>query len=273
MKAMILAAGKGTRLRPITYKLPKPMVPIFHRPVMDYLVELLKHHHFDEIMVNVSHLAREIENYFRDGQKHGVNMAYSFEGSLDSQGNLVGKALGSAGGIRKIQDFSGFFDETFVVLCGDAIVDVDLTTALQWHRERGAIATILTKPVDPSDVSSYGVVVTDDQSQVKSFQEKPRPEAALSYTVNTGIYIFEPEIIDYIPPHQIFDIGTDLFPKLLDLGVPFNGLSMDFQWIDIGQLSDYRKAISQILDGKIPGVPIPWPRSQTWRLYGFKRFR
>ncbi|CDN13543.1 Mannose-1-phosphate guanylyltransferase [Richelia intracellularis] len=170
MKAMILAAGKGTRVRPITYTIPKPMIPILQKPVMEFLLELLRQHGFDQIMVNVSHLAEEIESYFRDGQRFGVQLGYSFEGRI-VDGNLVGEAIGSAGGMRKIQDFSPFFDDTFVVLCGDALIDLDLTAAVKWHRAKGSIATIITKPVSKEEVSSYGVVVTDDDGRVQTFQE------------------------------------------------------------------------------------------------------
>ena len=135
MKAMILAAGKGTRVRPITHTIPKPLIPILQKPVMEFLLELLRKHGFDEIMVNVSHLAEEIEGYFRDGQRFGVQIGYSFEGKI-VDGDLVGEALGSAGGLRRIQDFNPFFDDTFIVLCGDALIDLDLTAAVKYHRDK-----------------------------------------------------------------------------------------------------------------------------------------
>jgi mannose-1-phosphate guanylyltransferase len=256
MKAMILAAGKGTRVRPITYTTPKPMIPILQKPVMEFLVELLRNHGCDQIMVNVSHLAEEIENYFRDGQRFGVEIAYSFEGRIEN-GQLVGDAIGSAGGMRRIQDFSPFFDDTFVVLCGDALIDLDLTAALEWHRKKGAIATIVMKTVDPSEVSSYGVVVTDEDGRIKAFQEKPDVEDALSNTINTGIYIFEPEVLDYIPSGCVYDIGGDLFPKLVEIGAPFYGIAMDFQWVDIGRVPDYWHAIRSVLLGEVKNVSIP----------------
>jgi mannose-1-phosphate guanylyltransferase len=256
MKAMILAAGKGTRVRPITYTTPKPMIPILQKPVMEFLVELLRHHGCDQIMVNVSHLAEEIENYFRDGQRFGVEIAYSFEGRIEN-GQLVGDAIGSAGGMRRIQDFSPFFDDTFVVLCGDALIDLDLTAALEWHRKKGAIATIVMKTVDPSEVSSYGVVVTDEDGRIQAFQEKPEVEDALSNTINTGIYIFEPEVLNYIPSDCVFDIGGDLFPKLVEMGAPFYGIAMDFQWVDIGRVPDYWHAIRSVLLGEVKNVSIP----------------
>ncbi|MBE9188867.1 NDP-sugar synthase [Gloeocapsopsis crepidinum LEGE 06123] len=256
MKAMILAAGKGTRVRPITYTIPKPMIPILQKPVMEFLLELLRQHGFDEIMVNVSHLAGEIESYFRDGQHFGVQIAYSFEGRIED-GELVGEAIGSAGGMRRIQDFSPFFDDTFVVLCGDALIDLDLTAAVKWHKDRGAIATVIMRSVPREEVSSYGIVVTDDAGRVKAFQEKPAVEEALSTNISTGIYIFEPEVLDYIPSGQQYDIGSQLFPKLVEIGAPFYGLVMDFQWVDIGKVPDYWHAIRGVLSREIKNVEIP----------------
>ncbi|OIP70855.1 MAG: mannose-1-phosphate guanyltransferase [Oscillatoriales cyanobacterium CG2_30_40_61] len=256
MKAMILAAGKGTRIRPITYTIPKPLIPILQKPVMEFLVELLRMHGFDQIMVNVSHLANEIENYFRDGQKFGVHIAYSFEGRIE-EGNLIGEALGSAGGMKRIQDFNPFFDDTFVVLCGDALIDLDLAAAVKWHREKGSIATIVMKSVPKEQVSSYGVVVTDKTGRIKAFQEKPSVNEALSTDINTGIYIFEPEIFKYIPSGCEYDIGSELFPHLVEIGAPFYGISMDFQWVDIGKVPDYWQAIRSVLLGYIKNVSIP----------------
>ena len=256
MKAMILAAGKGTRVRPITYTIPKPLIPILQKPVMEFLLELLRQHGFDQIMVNVSHLAHEIEGYFRDGQRFGVDIGYSFEGSI-VDGKLVGQAVGSAGGLRKIQDFNAFFDDTFVVLCGDALIDLDLTAAVKKHQANGAIATVITKKVPKEDVPSYGVVVTDEKGRIQSFQEKPSVEEALSTDINTGIYIFEPEIFDYIPPNQEYDIGGELFPKLVAKQAPFYAVSMEFEWVDIGKVPDYWHAIRGVLTKEIKNVSIP----------------
>lgn len=256
MKAMILAAGKGTRVRPITHTIPKPLIPILQKPVMEFLLELLKSHGFDQIMVNVSHLAEEIENYFRDGQKFGVEIGYSFEGSI-IDGELVGEALGSAGGIKRIEEFNPFFDDTFIVLCGDALIDLDLSAVVKWHKEKGALATVVTKSVPKESVSSYGVIVTDENDRILTFQEKPSVKEALSTKINTGIYIFEPEIIDYIPPNQKYDIGGELFPKLVELGLPFYAKNMDFEWVDIGKVPDYWHAIRGVLTGEIKNVQIP----------------
>ena len=256
MKAMILAAGKGTRVQPITHVIPKPMIPILQKPVMEFLLELLKEHGFTEVMVNVSHLAEEIENYFRDGQRFGVEIAYSFEGSIQD-GELIGDALGSAGGLKKIQDFQTFFDDTFVVLCGDALIDLDLTEAVRRHRAKGALASLVTKTVPKEQVCSYGVVVSDEDGRIQAFQEKPGVKEALSDTINTGIYLFEPEIFEHIPSGTSFDIGADLFPTLVKEGAPFYALPMDFEWVDIGKVPDYWQAIRSVLQGEVRQVGVP----------------
>ena len=253
MNAMILAAGKGTRVRPITYLLPKPMIPLLGKPVMEFLVEHLARHGFDRIVVNTSYLASQIEEYFRDGRRFGVEMAYSFEGRLEN-GQVLDDPLGSAGGLRKVQDFSGFFDDTFVVLCGDAVVDVDLTQALRFHWRRNAIATIVMKDVRPEEVTSYGIVVTDEHGRIQSFQEKPSVAEARSTSANTGIYIFEPEIFGFIPPGTVYDIGSQLFPRLIEAGAPFFALSLPFQWVDIGNTPDYWRASMMLLRGEIAGA-------------------
>jgi mannose-1-phosphate guanylyltransferase len=256
MKAMILAAGKGTRVRPITHIVPKPMIPILQKPVMEFLLELLREHGFTEIMVNVSHLAEEIENYFRDGQRFGVEIAYSFEGRIED-GQLIGDALGSAGGLKKIQTFQRFFDDTFVVLCGDALIDLDLSEAVRRHKAKGAMASLITKRVPREQVSSYGVVVTDNNGRVLSFQEKPAVDEAASDMINTGIYIFEPEVLDYVPDGVPFDIGSDLFPRLVADDAAFYALPMEFEWVDIGKVPDYWQAIRSVLQGQVRQVQIP----------------
>jgi len=256
MKAAILAAGKGTRVQPLTNAVPKPMIPLLGRPVMEFLVDHLRRHGFAQIVVNTSYLAPQIEDYFRDGRRFGVEMAYSFEGTLEADG-LHDATQGSAGGLRRIQDLWGFFDHTFAVLCGDAIVDVDLTEALHAHRSRRAIATIVTTPVHRRQVSSYGIVLNDPDGRVRSFQEKPPVETARSTCANTGVYLFEPEIFDFIPADRPFDIGSQLFPTLIDAGVPLYAVDLPFQWIDIGSTPDYWCAVMQLLQGQIHGVPVP----------------
>ncbi len=256
MKAMILAAGKGTRVRPITHVLPKPMIPLIRKPVMEFLVEHLRAHGVNQLMVNTSHLAPVIEEYFRDGDRFGVHMAYSFEGDLIG-GQIEGKAIGSAGGMKKIQDFSGFFDETFVVLCGDALVDVDFAEVLRFHRDRKSIATLVLRDVPPEDVSKYGVVQTDASGRITRFQEKPAREQAISSTINTGIYIFEPEIFRYIPSGVEFDIGGQLLPELVRNGQSIFGITLPFTWLDIGSVPDYWEATGLLLRGKVAGFTMP----------------
>jgi mannose-1-phosphate guanylyltransferase len=256
MKAMILAAGKGTRVRPITHVLPKPMIPLVRKPVMEFLVEHLKAHGVKQLMVNTSHLAPVIEEYFRDGDRFGVQMAYSFEGDLVG-GQIEGKAIGSAGGMKKIQDFSGFFDETFVVLCGDALVDVDFAEVLRFHRDRKSIATLVLRDVPPEDVSKYGVVQTDASGRIVRFQEKPTRDQAVSSTINTGIYVFEPEIFRYIPSAVEFDIGGQLLPELVRNGQSIFGITLPFTWLDIGSVPDYWEATGLALRGNVAGFMMP----------------
>ena len=256
MKAMILAAGKGTRVRPLTDEMPKPMIPIIGKPVMEYLIEELERHGFKEIMINVSHLPEKIESYFGNGSRLGVEIGYSFEGHIED-GDIVSEAVGSAGGIKRIQDFGGFFDDTFLVVCGDALIDLDLTAAVREHWRSGAVASICTLKVDPSEVTDYGVVVSDDDGQITSFQEKPAVEEALSNQVNTGIYIFEPDVLDLIPSNQNFDIGSDLFPLLVEKGLKFNAINLPFNWIDIGRISDYWEANQKIMQGELRSIPMP----------------
>jgi mannose-1-phosphate guanylyltransferase len=256
MKAMILAAGKGTRVRPLTYELPKPMIPILGKPVMEYLVEDLVRHGIKEIMVNVSHLPEQIERYFGDGRRWGVNIGYSFEGHIEN-GEIVGTPVGSAGGLKRIQDFSGFFDDTFVVVCGDALIDLDVTTAVRRHWQKGAAASLCVHKVPQAQVPNYGVVVCDADDRITSFQEKPSVTEARSNLVNTGIYIFEPEILNLIPSGKSYDIGSHLFPGIMDNGLPFYAIHEPFNWIDIGRLSDYWEANQQIMLGKLREIRMP----------------
>ena len=255
-KAIILAAGRGTRLQPLTTDLPKPMIPLLGRPVMAYIIDHLVAQGVQEIMVNVSHMADQIERYFGDGRHLGVQIGYSYEGSL-RDGELLPEPMGSAGALRKIQDHGGFIDQTTVVVCGDAIVDVDLKLAWQQHRAQGAMATVVTKQVAEHQVSNYGVVVARPDGSVVSFQEKPRPSEALSREASTGIYIVEPSVLDLIPRFQIMDIGGELFPALVQRRLPFFRHSQDFQWLDIGRVSDYWQIMQSLMKGDMPHVRMP----------------
>ncbi|MEC5218521.1 mannose-1-phosphate guanylyltransferase [Actimicrobium sp. GrIS 1.19] len=257
MKAMILAAGKGTRVRPLTYDLPKPMIPILGKPVMAYLIEHLAKYGVRDIMVNVSYLHEKIEEYFGEGEQFGVNIGYSFEGYTNDLGEVVPQPLGSAGGMKKIQQFGGFFDETTMVLCGDALIDLDIKSALFEHKRKGAMASVCTKEVPWDKVSDYGVVVSDDEGRVLSFQEKPSREQAKSNFASTGIYIFEPEVLELIPADTMFDIGSDLFPLLVERGMPFFAQKRPYNWIDIGTVSDYWSVLQNVLLGEVAHLDLP----------------
>ncbi|WP_348700010.1 NDP-sugar synthase [Duganella fentianensis] len=257
MKAMILAAGKGTRVRPLTYDLPKPMIPILGKPVMAYLIEHLHKYGVTEIMVNVSYLHEKIEEYFGEGHQFDVQIGYSFEGYTTDDGEVVPQPLGSAGGMKKIQEFGGFFDDTTIVLCGDALIDLDIKSALFEHRRKGALASVITKEVPWDKVSSYGVVVTDGDGRITEFQEKPSQQDAKSNFVSTGIYIFEPEVIDLIPSGQVFDIGSELFPLLAEKGLPFYAQTRNYNWIDIGSVSDYWETCQSVLMGEVANLHMP----------------
>lgn len=255
-KGMILAAGQGSRVRPLTKNVPKPMVPILGKPVMEYLIEHLARFGVREIMINVAFNHYKIENYFGDGHRWGVEIGYSYEGGRD-HGDIVPKALGSAGGMRKIQDFGGFFDETTLVICGDAIIDLDIRAALDEHRHKGAVASVVTLDVPRDQVKNYGVVVADEEGRVRSFQEKPSPEEAKSTFASTGIYLFEPEVIDLIPSGREFDIGSDLFPMLVEQDLPFFAQKRFFNWIDIGRLTDYWSVLQRVLRGEVAQMDMP----------------
>ncbi len=255
-KGMILAAGQGTRVRPLTKDLPKPMIPILGRPVMEYLIEHMARHGVREIMVNVAHHHRRIEEYFGDGSRWGVEIGYSYEGVLE-HGEILPRPRGSAGGMRHIQDFSGFFDETTLVLCGDALVDLDISAVVQAHRAQGAMASVVAMEVPRSEVQSYGVVVADADGRIQSFQEKPTPQEARSTLASTGIYVFEPAVLDLVPPAQVFDIGAQLFPLLVQQGLPFFVQNHNFQWIDIGRVSDYWSVLQRVLRSEVEHMHMP----------------
>lgn len=255
MKAVILAAGEGTRLRPLTDTLPKPMVPLIDRPLLELLVDILRRQGFDEIIIATAYLAPHIENYFRDGSHFGVRIAYSFEG-YHVDGRAVRDPLGAAGGLKKIQDASGFFDDTFAVLCGDMLIDVDLQSLLAFHRSRHAEATMLLRDVPPDEVCKYGVVEIADDGWIQRFEEKPPRGKASGTTINAGVYLFEPSVLDYVPSGQPFDIALDFFPALLEAGARFYGVALPCTWIDIGHIADYWRATQMILKGDVKFIQV-----------------
>ena len=245
MKAVIMAGGEGTRLRPLTCNRPKPMVPVAGRPVMEHIVRLLKSHGMDKIAVTLQYLPDHICEYFGDGSQFDVRMRYYTEN----------KPLGTAGSVKNAEDF---LDETFLVISGDALTDVDLTKAISFHREKGAFATLILKRVDVP--LEYGVVVTDGEGKIIRFLEKPGWGEVFSDTVNTGIYILSPEIFDYYKKDQVFDFGRDLFPLLMKEKRSMYGYVTDDYWCDIGDIEAYMQACFDILDGRvrvdIPGIEI-----------------
>jgi mannose-1-phosphate guanylyltransferase len=237
MKAMLLAAGLGTRLRPLTSELPKPMVPILGRPVMEHIMRLLARHGFDDVIANLHYFPDLIRDYFGDGSRQGIRLVYSFEQEL----------LGTAGGVRNARDHFG--GETFLVISGDALTDIDLTALHRRHKEAGGVATLTLKRVD--DPSQLGVVIADDAGRIQGFQEKPAPGEELSNLGNCGIYMFEPEIFDYFPEREFVDWAQDVFPALLDQDVPFYGHEIAEYWNDVGSLEEYRQGNFDALEGKV----------------------
>jgi mannose-1-phosphate guanylyltransferase len=255
-KGMILAAGQGTRVRPLTKNMPKPMIPILGKPVMEYLIEHLANYGITEIMVNVAHNHSKIEQYFGDGHRWGVQIGYAYEGVME-HGEVTPKPFGSAGGMRSIQDFSGFFDDTTLVLCGDALIDLDIGAALHEHKTKGAIASVVTLNVPLAEVQNYGIVVANDNGQIQSFQEKPQPSETKSTLASTGIYIFEPAVLELVPPNTVYDIGSQLFPQLVAQKLPFYAQKRFFNWIDIGRVSDYWSVLQRVLRGEVAQMNMP----------------
>jgi NDP-sugar pyrophosphorylase family protein len=246
MKAMILAAGLGTRLRPLTEEISKPMVPIVNRPVMEHIVDLLSRHDFKDIYVNLHYYPDIITKHFMDGARWGVSITYSYEEEL----------LGTAGGIKKLEnELKG---DTFLVISGDALTDIDLTGLMEFHKGHGAIATLVVTPVD--DPSKYGVVITDDKNRIIGFQEKPSREEARSHLANSGIYVFEPEVMEMIPAGSFYDFGSQLFPRFLEENIDFYGYIHDDYWNDVGSFEEYKAGNFDALTGKVkvkvPGVRI-----------------
>jgi mannose-1-phosphate guanylyltransferase len=255
MKAMILAAGLGTRLRPITYGMPKPMVPVLNRPVMEHIARLLARHGFDEAIANLHWFPDLIEAHFGDGSSCGIELTYSREEQL----------LGTAGGVRNAADFLG---DAFLVVAGDALTDLDFSAMREFHESHGGIATMATRRVE--DTSGFGVVIAADDGRVQGFQEKPDPAEALSDLANTSIYMFDSEIFDYFPepgtskaagptdPSDFADWAMDVLPALLSADVPLYSHEIEAYWNDIGNLDELRAGNLGALRGEVelePGAP------------------
>ncbi len=237
MRAVLMAGGSGTRLRPLTCDLPKPMVPILNRPIAEHIINLLRRHSFTEIIATLYYLPDVMRDYFRDGKDFGVQMTYAIE---DDQ------PLGTAGCVKNI---ATLLDSTFLVISGDSITDFDLSAAIQFHHRQKSKATlILTRIPNPTE---FGVVITDDQHRISRFLEKPSTSEVFSDTVNTGIYILEPEVLDYLPDGEKTDFSEDLFPLLLEKGEPMYGYVAEGYWCDVGSLDSYRQAQYDGLQRKV----------------------
>lgn len=236
MKAIIMAGGEGTRLRPLTCRRPKPLVPVANRPVMEYCVELLRQHGFKDIGVTLQYLPDIVQEYFGDGSDFGVHFHYFVEEA----------PLGTAGSVKNA---ASFLNETFIVVSGDALTDFDLSQAVKFHRERGALATlVLTRVGNPLE---YGVVIADPSGRIQAFLEKPSWGEVFSDRVNTGIYVLEPEVLRWVPEGRAFDFSKDLFPLLLREGKPLFAITLEGYWCDIGNISQYWQAHHDILSGKV----------------------
>jgi mannose-1-phosphate guanylyltransferase / phosphomannomutase len=236
MKAVVMAGGEGTRLRPLTSNQPKPMVPIVGKPCMEHIIELLRSHGFEDVIVTVAFLPQAIRSYFGDGENLGLNIEYSVEES----------PLGTAGSVRLAADK---LDDTFLVISGDALCDFDLGKLVAFHQERGAAATIGLKSVE--NPLEFGIVVTDEDGRIERFLEKPSWSQVFSDTINTGVYVLDAEVLRHVPTDRPFDFSKELFPLLLEMGRPMYGLAMDGYWQDIGDLDQYRQANFDALDEQV----------------------
>ncbi len=228
MRAVLMAGGSGTRLRPLTCDLPKPMVPILNRPIAEHIINLLKRHQVTEVIATLHYLPDVLRDYFQDGSDFGVQMTYAVEED---------QPLGTAGCVKNIAEL---LDETFLVISGDSITDFDLTAAIEFHKQKQSKATlILTRVPNPIE---FGVVITDEKGRIRRFLEKPSTSEIFSDTVNTGTYILEPEVLKYLPEHTECDFSKDLFPLLLEKDEPMYGYIAQGYWCDVGHLDAYREA-------------------------------
>ncbi len=234
---MVMAAGLGTRLRPLTYEVPKPMVPVVNRPVMEHILELLPRHGFSEVIANLHWFPETIRERFGDGSALGVDLTYSYEDEL----------LGTAGGVRNVAEFFG--SESFLVMAGDALTDIDLAALRAAHESNGGVATLAVRRV--ANVSEFGVVIAGSEGRVQGFQEKPDPAEALSDLANCMIYVLEPEVFDYFPDKPVVDFALDVFPALLENDVPFHVHTIDAYWNDVGSLPEYLQGNLDALEGTV----------------------
>jgi mannose-1-phosphate guanylyltransferase/phosphomannomutase len=237
MKAVVMAGGEGTRLRPMTSSMPKPLLPVVNRPIMEHVLRLLKRHGLTETVVTVQFLASMVRNYFGDGEELGMNLTYANEEM----------PLGTAGSVKNAEE--ALKDDAFLVISGDALTDFDLTDLMRFHREKGALVTVcLTRVPDPLE---FGITIVDEQGRVERFLEKPTWGQVFSDTVNTGIYVMEPEVFDYVQAGVSVDWSGDVFPQLMKEGKPIYGYIADGYWEDVGTHDSYSKAQADVLEGKV----------------------
>lgn len=236
-----MAAGLGKRLRPLTYEIPKPLVPVGNRPIMEHILARLARDGFGDVIANLHWFPETIRDRFGDGSELGIDLTYSYEERL----------LGTAGGVRNVREYFGA--DPFVVMAADALTDIDLAELARVHAERDWIATLAVKPV--KDTTEYGVIVTDDDGRVVGFQEKPEPAVAKSDLANCMIYVLEPEVFDHFPDREEVDFALDVFPALLERGVPFGVHSTDAYWNDVGSLPEYLQGNFDVLAGAVDVQP------------------
>jgi mannose-1-phosphate guanylyltransferase/phosphomannomutase len=245
-----MAGGEGTRLRPLTSNQPKPMVSVVGKPCMEHIVDLLRRHGFEDVVVTLAFMPQAIRTYFGDGEAHGVRIAYSVEEA----------PAGTAGSVKLAQDALG---EPFVVISGDALCDIDLTDLVRFHRERGAAVTIALKSVE--NPLEFGIVVTDEDGRIERFLEKPSWSQVFTDTINTGVYVVEPDVLRHIPDDRPYDFSKELFPLLLEMGRPLYGYVAEGYWQDIGNLDQYRQANFDALDERVSlEIPAIRLRGNVW---------
>jgi mannose-1-phosphate guanylyltransferase/phosphomannomutase len=241
MKAVVMAGGSGSRLRPLTVGRPKPMVPMVNKPVIAHILALLKNYGINEVVITLQYLADVIQDYFGSDKALDMDIHYSIEEV----------PLGTAGSVKNAQEY---LDDTFIVISGDAVTDFNLERIVAFHKEKGAKATLTLYRV-PNPLE-YGVIITDSDGHITQFLEKPSWGQVISDTVNTGIYILEPEVLDYFELSQPFDFSKDLFPIIMERGDPLYGFVSGGYWCDVGNIQEYVRASSDILEGRVQGIQL-----------------
>ncbi len=243
-KAMIMAAGVGSRLEPLSSVVPKPLVPLANIPAMDILVKHLLSYGIKDVIANTYHRAEDIINHYKENSL-GINFHSITETELS----------GTAGGVKKCQFFFDK-DEDFIIMSGDGLTDINITEAYKSHKTSGSIATIVTKDVEHKEVSKYGIIVPDEKGYVKSFQEKPSLAEAKSNLANTGIYIFNYKIFDFIPENTFYDFAKNVFPSIMEAGLKINTYTHYGYWSDIGSIEQYKQSNIDILKNQVSSIKV-----------------